>query len=229
MGRVRSARSLLVAMKELATEAGIYDSMFLSFGTLLGAIRPTLRDKNRTRWYARGLMQHDHDMDVGIIGATDEQKEKYYQLCVEHGLMSHWDHPGGRIERRKDNNGIMWFSVKQTGNGIRCCQWFFWPWNGFYWHSKGAKWTAPNKFNPLKYKRKADAEAMALGFPMRLMSDLAEIDFEGVQFNIPSSPGGLLDRWYPGWAVPDKGSSRKTTVLVINQWKDEKTWKMAVN
>ena len=211
-----------------AEKAYIAEHMFISFGTLLGAIRPTLRRPVlEAPHYARGIMEHDTDMDVGFLADRFQsgQRDTYYHYCHEAGLFSSWAHPSHRIRRRQDNNDILWFSAKE--NKQKCCQWFMFDFKGYMFHSKGSNWAHERKFPMAKYPRKEGVQALGLGVPAKFFKELVKIDFEGLKVNVPKMSGSLLDCWYPGWHMPKKGgASAKKTVLVIDRWGNEKSWKI---
>jgi hypothetical protein len=214
------AVKLLIKAKECAIEAGVYDKMFLSFGTLLGAIRPT-KDENHK--YRLGLMEHDDDMDIGWLPMSEDKKKAYFESCIKHGLFN-W----GLSNRHSvmTNGDIMWFSIKD-GENVRSCNWFFFEWDNFMWHSKGGLWLNEIKFPSNIFPRSEDAQGVMLGAPAEHFKQLTEIDFEGEKFNVPLNAGSLCDFWYPGWAVPrNGGASSKHCCGIINDWEDKNTWKI---
>lgn len=227
---IEGGRDLLKTLKECQLKAGIYEHCFLSFGTCLGAVRPTIRRYDGPEhYYARGFMEHDGDADMGILAdrITPEQREKYFQLCKEAGLMDVWAEPHRRKIRRPDTKEIVWFSVKKKAGSAKMCQWMFWEFKGYYWHGKGKRWVNPHKFSTLLFPRERDTQGLALGAPAKYFKELIEIDFEGIRHHVPLNAGSLMDFWYPGWLVPKKGgASAKKIVLVINDWKDKRTWRI---
>jgi len=210
-----------------ADRAGIAKYQFISFGTLLGAVRPTLRrPQDGPPHYSRGIMQHDTDMDVGFQADKFNPilREEYYHYCHEAGMINSWEKPATRIRRRQDNNDILWFSAKL--NKEKCCQWFFFEHQNRMVHTKGDDWTKDRKFPIKKYPRKEGSQALCLGAPARYFDELMPINFEGITVNVPVQSGSLLDWWYPGWAVPKiGGSSAKKVVLIIEKWDNQRSWK----
>lgn len=215
---------LLKKVTQVARDVGIHDRSFIGFGTALGAVRPTRRTDIIPPYYCRGLMQHDHDMDNCFLNLTREEKEEYFKACKKVGLFN-WGHPhspAGRQARKKDGE-LLWFSL--TYKKSRMCQWFCFDHQGWLWHTKGKRWL--EKFDSRKYKFNKKYDAIMKGTPSKLYEDLTPIQFEGVEVNIPTKIGHLLDDWYPGWAVPKKGgASRKNIVCVVEDWNSKKTWKV---
>lgn len=228
MSKNKTRIELLSKLKACAIKAGIEEHQFISFGTLLGAIRPSKRMEGpQGPHYARGFLEWDKDADIGFLADKFHpiHREEYYHYCHEAGLFSHWAHPTHRIRRRQDNNDILWFSVKLGKQ--RCCQWFFFEWKNYMWHSKGKNWTHEKKFAKAKYPRKEDTQALMLGAPAKYFTELTEIDFEGLPMRAPLMSGSLLDFWYKGWSVPHKGgASSKKIVGVVDRWDNSKTWKI---
>ena len=207
---------LLRQIVKCATAAGIYDKMFLAFGSLLGAIRPTY-NANLKVW-RRGAMSHDHDMDVGFLGSvTKEESDRYFWECKVAGLFSHWRNPASRITRRGPDGRIMWFSVKMEGGGAKCCQWFMFEHGGFLWHGKAGKsnWTT-------------DGVQSVKGIRADYFSNLVEIEFEGVKVLAPEMAGSALDSWYPGWHIPAGGCSSKKVLCKIPTWENPSQWQVLV-
>ena len=209
-----------------ADKAGIVDKMFISFGTLLGSLRPTLRyPKEGEPYYDRGFMSHDKDQDLGFLPMHPQQKEAYFNYCCEAGMFSHWEYPAHRKKRRQDTGEFVWFSVKLHKK--RCCQWFFFEYKQYMLHSKGAAWVKERKFPTKLYPYKRDTQAIALGAPLAPFKELIEIDFEGLPMNVPLHSGELLDYWYPSWHMPRKGgASKKNIVVIVNRWENPKSWRI---
>lgn len=208
------ARNLLQKAKEAAIAAGVYDRMFIAFGTMLGAIRPTKRKDGR---YYRGFMEHDHDMDIALLPMSPDEKEKFFQECEKRGI---WRH---RIQR-VDVQGIVWFKLKISG--ASSCVWFLFGFDQYLFHSKGNLWLKPDKFRHFDSMTIRTARGMALGAPAKFFTPLTEIDFEGMKMNVPLQAGSLCDHWYTGWHTPKGGSSEKKAVLRIGNWKDKSTWRI---
>lgn len=230
MDRYEQAHYLLKTLKSCAIKAGIYENMFISFGTLLGAIRPTIRYHHKPEpYWARGVMSHDKDMDLGILKdrCEPQQLEKYFSYCCRERLMSHWGNINDRQQRRRDDGSLLWFSVKNAKDQIKCCNWMFFEFNGWSYHSKGKRWLSPRKMQYVDIKIKRKSQALGKGIPAKFVRELIEIDFEGLKFNAPRMSGTLLDMWYPGWHEPRKGgASKKESVLVVGEWGDPDTWRI---
>lgn len=224
--KIKSEIKLLNAAFECARSVGIYEKSCFGFGTVLGAIRPTLRTDKVPAYYTRGLMQHDHDSDICLLNLTREEKENYFRACKDAGLFK-WTHPHTPKERvsRKPDGEILWFSIVEPKEKARCCQWMCYDYGGYLWHTKGKRWLG--KFDKKKYSIKSGHQAIAKGTLSKYYRELTEIDFEGMKANIPLMSGSLLDDWYGGWAVPKKsGASRKKVVCVIGDWNNQKTWRI---
>lgn len=216
---------LLEKLVKCAEKADIADKQFIAFGSLLGAIRPSLRRlEDGTPYYQRGRIPSDHDMDVGFLPIIWERKDAYFNYCREAGLFSNWEYPAHRQRRRQDNNELVWFSVKLHKK--RCCQWFFFPHKRYMFHSKARNWIRERKFPYAKYPHKDTDQAIALGAPLRYFDKLVPFEFEGVPVNVPAKSGSLLDWWYNGWGIPAKGASEKKIVMVIPEWKNPQKWKI---
>ena len=226
-----NAQILLAEIKDAAVQAGIYDHWFLSFGTMLGAVRPTKRVdlKKKEVVITKGFIQHDDDMDVGILrdNITREQEADYVRIMMDKGLFNKRE----RHAFREDDGRHCWCSLRRESPpvGTRCCNWFWFEHNGFLWHSKGKLWVSPTKIKKTEIKYKETDEALALGIKASYFRKLVEVDFEGGRYNIPLMAGSVLDTWYPGWAVPKSGgASGHKYVLRIPKWSEPKKWVMAV-
>jgi hypothetical protein len=226
---IRNAVNTLSTIKDCAVKAGIYESWFVCFGTLLGAVRPTLRKWGGDKVYMTGIMEHDDDMDVGILSdkVTKEQEENYAEYMKEAGLTRVRGEQEGHKMRRKDTGRLVWMTIRQDRYpATKCCNWFWQRWNGHYWHSKGTKWVG-HKFDVQKYKYKLSDEAIMLGVPEKLFNGLTEIDFDGIKINVPTLAGSCCDLWYPGWFTPvTGGTSARSIIARVPKWADGSTWNM---
>jgi len=204
-----------------AKKAGIYDKMFPAFGTMLGGVRPTKSKEG----FRLGFMEHDKDADIGFLPCSVEQKDAYYKYCKEDGLLAMWPHPSHRIRRTLDGE-IMWFSIKHA-KAVRSCNWFFFEYNGYMWHSKFDRWTHVDKFPEVSKKMKKKLQGVALGAPAHMFKEMVPFEFEGLEMHIPKNYGMLLDYWYPYWHKPHKGgSSKKNRILLIDNWENKSGWKI---
>ena len=52
------------------------------------------------------------------------------------------------------------------------------------------------------------------------------IKFKGIKIQIPEKYGHVLDWEYPGWPVPQSGSSRKQVACIIPKWNNPRDWKI---
>ena len=227
---VKNAASLLAIDKDCAVRAGIYDSWFISFGTLLGAVRPTIRKTlPETPHYCQGIIEHDADMDIGIFsdGITMEREEAYVANLKAAGCFDHRE----EYARRSDTQRLLWCSMRKDAPpaGTKCCHWFFYAWNGFLWHTKGKNWLNEAKFPSSKYPHSQDDEALAKGIITKYLmpGELFELDFEGGRYNAPVRFGECLDAWYPLWLTPRiGGSSAAETIMRIPRWGNPGGWKI---
>jgi len=181
---LESSRNLLKELYECAKDAGISEKVFISFGTLLGAVRE------------KGLIEHDTDLDVCILPISTEEKQLYYNICKERGLMDGWKHPSSRIGK-STHGEIFWFSAKKSRPETKCCNWFMFKWNKLMWHTKG----------PLsqRYSMVTDvpvARWFAKGAKAEYFKELVPIKFLDIDVNVPKMTGSLLDFWYPNWLIP---------------------------
>jgi len=224
MSRIQSQIELLRTAKKCAIKADIYQYMFLGYGTLLGAVRPTWNPGlKKTR---RGFMYHDSDCDLCFLSDrfSLEQREAYYKYCVEAGLMSGWPNPNLRQKRRDDDNSLLWFSIKRKKQ--KSCNWMQIEHEDLMLHGKGPGWLNEQKFPSRKWGWREKDKAIMKAVPKKYFWPLIEIDFEGERFNVPLQSGSLLDIWYPAWHAPKKGgASKKSMIVVIKDWARRSTWR----
>jgi hypothetical protein len=190
--KLRNTALQLSRQVECAKSAGIYDAMFLAFGSLLGYVRNG------------GFISGDDDMDVGFVSEmiTSQQEEEYIRLVgtptrefPEHGLFEY----RREMARRDDNNRLFWISVrgKPAGECFKCCHWFFWKQQGYAWHCKGRG-------------------AAVKGMPEAFLEIGPEIEFLGVKIHAPRFTGSMLDLWYTDWYTPRAGGcSAKKIILDV--------------
>jgi len=226
---IQDAISVLAEIKGCQVKAGIQDHCFIAFGTLLGALRPTARTVGDRKVYMTGFMEHDDDMDIGVLDdrISKEEQTTYIRYLQEKNLFRARE----KYQHRTDNNRLVWCSLRRSPapRGAKCCHWFWQNWKGYYWHSKGADWAdlGKNKFPLAKFPRQEDSEAVMLGVPQDWMGELVPIMFEGIEVNIPLYSGKCVDLWYPSWFTPKQGgASAKAIVATVGSWSDERTWKI---
>jgi hypothetical protein len=109
---------------------------------------------------------------------------------------------------------------------VKACNWFWFRYSGFAWHSKGGRWVNNHKFNHSQHSYRDTDEALALGIPEILVENLIEVDFEGVKVKMPLLSGSCCDWWYPGWDLRGNGSSARKALLVVGKWSEQKTWRV---
>ena len=211
------ASIMLKEMIECAKEAGIYDHFYPAYGTLLGIVREN------------DFISHDGDMDV-IIDTdriTPKQARKYVDLLRSIKMYKfRW-----KCQKRVDNGHYLWVSIKKFRSGPKCCNWFGFRHNGFFWHSKGKKWLVARKFDPKKIGHDMNHHAICKGVPEDPFKKLIDLpkkvskNFYNIQCKIPAEYGKILDIWYPDWIVPRKGGTSEATVVMrIKNWKNKKSW-----
>ena len=215
--RRKNGYELLQKLYECGRSSGIADNMFVGFGTLLGIIRHG------------SFLAHDRDMDMCIVadGTNPEMAMLYAKTCDETGLGEcRWRPP----ELRPDTGMPLWFSLGPknpvTDSGVKCCQWFWFKYGGYWWHTKGGQWVNPNKFSHNKTAYTANDVAICKGIPEDCIEALMPYNFNGTMVNIPTTPGRCLDNWYPGWPVPDTKASAHTYIMVIGDWGNKDTWRI---
>jgi hypothetical protein len=216
--RTKNGVELLSQLYECGLKAGIADAMFIGYGTALGAVRHG------------GFIPNDRDMDMCILAdrITKENALAYVEECKAAKLGEYrWRTP----MVRSDTGMPLWFSLGPknpvSDNGVKCCQWFWFKYGGYYWHSKGGLWVSPSKFNPHKTNYAPTDAAIAKGVPADCVDNLIEFPFLGLPVLLPQTTGACLDCWYPGWPVPREGASAHTHILVVGDWNDEKTWRIS--
>ena len=197
MSKLINTSLQLARQVECAKQAGIYDAMFLAFGSLLGLVR-----------HNGSMIPGDDDMDVSIISEmiTPEQQKEYIKLIQqptaefpEHGLFEY----RGLVNRRQDNDGHFWISIrgKPAEECFKCCHWFFWAQHGYSWHCKGPG-------------------SLVKGAPEQFISIGPEAEFLGVKIHIPKMTGAILDFWYTDWGTPRAGGNSAKKVLFTEvDWK----------
>ena len=193
-----------------AIKAGIWDHVFLGYGTMLGAVRE------------RCIIGHDTDADICLMADrfTKEQEDAFYKALWDEGLFDHRH----REQRRSDTGRLLWCSVKKFKDGTKNCIWFQFPYNGFYWHSKGPEWV--RKIGCRLEPAFNDGEAVGKGIPEGYFDEFSEVDWYGQQWKIPTNYGTCLDFYYPKWLIPAGGCSKSQYILAVGKWKDKQTWQV---
>jgi len=216
----KSAQEILPILKRCAVDAGIYHAWFLAYGTTLGSCREYQHSVGKLL-----PIPHDDDLDVGIQSwlVTKEQEDKYFDNLKAAGMFKHRE----RHAYRPDNNRHLWFSLRKTKDGCKCCNWFMFKWNNFVWHCKGKLWVTEDKFDKRKWRFTGNEEAICKGVPAYLLDKLIEIEYRGETYHVPFLAGSCCDEWYPGWNVPRKGgASKKHYVLLIPKFAEPNRWRI---
>lgn len=202
--KIRNLSEQFARQVECAKESGIYDYFFLAFGSLLGHARNG------------GVIAHDDDMDIGIIAdnITAEQEQAYVSMLET----STPDFPGkGLFEYRKEmtkwpSGRYYWVSIRAQpiGQGLKCCNWFFFEHAGIAWHTKGPG-------------------SLIKGMPGKYLELGGEVEFLGTKVRIPLYTGSCLDWWYDDWATPRVGgTSSKRCLMTVPSWNNKSSWKINV-
>jgi len=236
--RTKNAVHLMKMLHEAADTAGFREYIFPGFGTLLGIIREG------------DFIQSDRDMDHCIMGPkiTKLQEERFLVEVAKERIIRHHITENDTVERlflkglyegrrrnpkrRKDNGRFLWTSCghlkPSSQQGCKSCVWKWFEHDGYAWHSKGTKWVNGKKFNEEEFNYdQADIQAIAKGIRAEYVQEFTQIKFKGIDINVPVLTGHCLDAWYPGWARPRSGASRKINVLIIPDWNKPKGWRFA--
>ena len=210
--RKRYAIEDMATCYECAKKAGIKNKLFLNFGVLLGIVRENDFIGN----------DNDVDMCVRTDGVTIEQQNAYIEYLKEKKMFFARE----KAARRKDNGMAVWFTLRRSVGRAKFCHWWGFDWQGFWWWSKGRKWVRQGKFNLDRWGYNNETEAMALGIPSEYVGKLMWIKFKGIKIQVPEKYGSVLDWEYPGWPIPQGGSSRKQVACIIQKWDTPRSWKI---
>ena len=213
--RKRWAIEDIVTCYECAEKAGFKDKLFINFGLLLGIVREN------------DFIANDDDVDMSVLSddITIEQQKEYINLLDKKGMFF----ARKRMVRRKDNGKALWFTLRRQEHRAKFCHWFGFTWQDIWWWSKGGRWVRPNKFNVQRWNYDSQDEGIALGIPANIITELMWIKFKDIKVRIPVKFGSVLDWEYPGWPVPQGGSSRKNIVCVIPKWENPRSWRVKLN
>ena len=194
--KLQNTAAQLQRQVDCAKAAGIYDAMFIAFGSLLGYLR-----------HNGSMIPGDDDLDVGFISEmiTKEQENEYIKLISEptdifpeHGLFEF----RRELARRDDNGRLFWLSCRgmPVDDCFKCCHWFFWDQQGYTWHCKGRN-------------------ALVKGLPAGYLVTGPEVEFLGVTIRIPKFIGSTLDFWYTDWFTQRMGGNSARKVLMeVSDW-----------
>ena len=211
--RKRYAIDDLSIIHECAGKAGIREHLFVNFGLLLGIVRE------------QDFIAHDDDIDMCVMAhkISKDQESNYVEYLKEKGMCAaRW-----KSNTRSDTGRHTWFGIRRQHDHCKFCHWFMFPWNGYFWHSKGGLWVTNRKFNKENWKYKDTDNAIMKGIPLEYLDELIDVDFRGLKIKIPKRFGSCLDFMYPGWRIPRKGgASSKTIIAIVPQWDNQRTWKI---
>lgn len=210
--RKRWAIEDIATCYECAEKVGIKDKLFINFGLLLGIIREN------------DFISNDDDVDICVQSdnISKRQQEEYINYLDDHRLFFARE----KKVKRSDKDMYLWFSLRKEINRSKFCHWWGFNWQGYYWWSKGRKWVRPNKFDESRWGYEDTDEGIALGIPLNYVEKLMWIKFKGIKIQIPEKYGHVLDWEYPGWPVPQSGSSRKQVACIIPKWNNPRDWKI---
>jgi hypothetical protein len=196
---IENTAEQLSIQTECAKAAGIYDAMFLSFGSLLGHCR-----ENGVIEFRDGRMDDDMDLSICSWMIENEQSLDYLERIKAKGLDRY------RWNKTLSPDGKPWWCsirLHPVERGMKCCHWWFFNYGGYSWHYKGPAWSS------------------AKGCPEHLIEIGPEVEFLGVKIHIPKKCGELLHAWYPNWAIPKPGgASDAVRYLEMRDWSDQNTW-----
>jgi hypothetical protein len=229
--RLRNADELIDSLLRCGEKVGIREAMWPGFGFTLGLVM------------VGGYIPHDRDIDMCLMADkfTKEQEDAYMDELHKPHKFFDPKNPSRQIERhffekrerapvmRDDTNRVLWCSLGpksiQHEEGIKSCQWFWFDWQGYSWHTKGGLWLDPHKFNQANFQWNNQDAACCKGIPEGLVKDFETMSFHGIDIQVPVRAGTCCDWWYPGWHLSKGGSSRKLTVMIVGDWKKQKTWR----
>lgn len=213
--RKRWAIEDIVTCYECAEKAGFKDKLFINFGLLLGIIREY------------DFIANDDDVDMSVLSddITVDQQNEYINLLDKNGMFF----ARKKMAYRKDNGRVVWFTLRRQERRAKFCHWFGFTWQNIWWWSKGSRWVRPSKFNVDRWNYDLHDEGIALGVPADIITELMWIKFKDIKVRIPVKFGSVLDWEYPGWPVPQGGSSRKNIVCIIPKWDNPHSWRVKLN
>ena len=180
----RKAAEVLGEIHECAEKAGIRRALFVGFGLLLGIVRE------------RDFIGHDNDVDMCVRSdlVQPDQELDYYRRLREAGLFFARRRWAFRNDRNGFNQGkvqpslsdslpgstaanvrFAWFSLRKRKDYCKFCHWFFFPWNGYQWHTKGNMWVSRRKFDPGKFGYDASYDAIMKGIPAEFVEKLIKV------------------------------------------------------
>jgi len=198
-----------------AKDTGVADSLFVSFGLLLGICRE------------HDFIRHDNDVDLCVLAdnISEAQERDYYGALTAAGMFQARE----EVCRRRDTSRITWFSLRKRANRSKFCHWFMFAWNGYLWHTKAGRWVRHTKFAKSELAYKETDDAILQGTPVNYVVPLQKCDFKDMTIGIPALPGAVLDWCYPGWYLPKKGGSSMHRALCrVPKWSEPSGWVITV-
>lgn len=205
MSRIEELTQQFGLQMEVAREVGIFDEIFLCFGSLLGYCRDG------------GFIAGDDDMDIGYRSehVSMEQERNFIRRLREAGLGEYrWITQFNPVTGR-----LFWFSLcmHTHGHGYKCCNWAWFCHKGHYYHHKGTD---------------GGRQSLIKGTPKHLIVPGDTVSYLGVKVRIPVQPGTLLDCWYPDWGIPAGGNSAAAVLLNTGGdqgWANPQQWSISIN
>jgi hypothetical protein len=182
---MRDLMNLNSSLDVLTPDGSKYIKWFLSFGSLLYAIR----DKKNN-------IPFTQDIDISIVGTSDYER-------IKTSLQGNGFQINNYI--KNDLTDEVLFADFKSKHGLNIDLFFWIEHNGFMWHTYDYMAEHPSDGIPGQYHFKGTPAWMMKGEPFKYRW------FDNISpLKVPHLYGTLLDYWYPHWFIPDSefGQSR---------------------